>query len=37
MIEEEDTDCSEDFEYGCDDCPDYGCTYRDTSWIDPND
>lgn len=37
MSEEEETDCAEQYEHGCDDCPDYDCPYRDTSWTDPTD
>lgn len=36
-MSEEDIDCAEEFEHGCDDCPDYDCLYRDTQWTDPTD
>jgi hypothetical protein len=35
--EEEDFDCSEQYEHGCDDCPEYDCPYRDYTWEDPNE
>jgi hypothetical protein len=33
--DEEDMDCAEQYEHGCDDCPDYDCPYRDYWWKDP--
>lgn len=37
MTEEEEIDCAEEFEHGCDGCDDYSCPYRDTNWEDPNE
>jgi len=38
MIEdEENNDCAEEYEHGCEDCKDYTCPYRDTQWVDPTD
>jgi hypothetical protein len=38
LIEEDyDIDCAEQYEHGCNDCPDYDCPFRDFLWTDPYD
>jgi hypothetical protein len=39
MQEDEDDmiSCAEQYEHGCEDCPEYDCPYRDNWWTDPMD
>jgi len=35
--DQEDGTCAEQYEHGCDDCPDYDCPFRDYWWKDATD